>query len=401
MMASYFPGPMTGPMAPFVDGYQAVLDEHGYAAKTSQQLVSLLGRLSRWLEARGLGPRDLSDAVLQRFLDGLAVEVTWKRRPTLATFGVLLGYLRGLGAVSEPPPEAVSPEGIIRNRFERYLLQERGLSPDTVEGYVRSATKFMDWLAAGSKTLETMNAADVVTFTTDVYQGPVGNNAKHLIIGLRSFLRWVYLEGLSGQALAGAVPSAAAHGSNLPQGLGLKELEALLASCDRGTSTGRRDYAVLVLMSRLGLRSQEVALLACKDVAWRAGEITVQGKGRRREKLPLPRDVGAALADYVSHDRPRTAGNSLFIKVRAPLGGLSSAGVSGIVLAAGRRAGLDGIHAHRLRHTTATQLLRAGGSWAEVGQVLRHRSPASTALYAKVDYAALRKLALPWPGSEQ
>jgi integrase/recombinase XerD len=133
-MADYFRGPLTGPMAQFVDGYQAALDEHGYAATTSQQLVSLLGRLSRWLDAQGLGPRDLSDTVMQRFLDGLALEVTWIRRPTLATFGLLLGYLRGLGAVSKPPPETVSPEGIIRNRFERYLLHERGLSPDTVGG---------------------------------------------------------------------------------------------------------------------------------------------------------------------------------------------------------------------------------------------------------------------------
>lgn len=403
MMVKYFPGPMTGPLAPFAAGYRAVLFEQGYAASTSKQLVSLLGRLSRWLDKRGLGSRDLTDAVVRRFLDELAGDVAWLRVPTMATFTLLLGYLRGLDVVPVPglPHESLSAEGTIREGFERYLLHERGLSPDTVEGYVRSAAKFMHWLAEGSKTLETMDGADVVTFTANVNRVPVGNNAKHVMTGLRSFLRWVYLEGHSGQALAGAVPSAAAHGSNLPLGLSTEELRALLASCDRGTETGRRDYAVLVLMSRLGLRSKEVASLACQDVGWRAGEITVRGKGRSVEKLPLPQDVGAAAADYISHGRPRTAGGSVFVKVRAPMGGLTSAGVSAIVLAAGRRAGLEGVHAHRLRHTAATDLLRAGGSWAEVGQVLRHRSPANTALYAKVDHEALRMLALPWPGSEQ
>lgn len=400
MMVKNSPRPMTGPMAPYAAGYQAVLAEHGYAKNTSQQLVSLLGRLSRWLDQQELEPRALTDIVLQRFVEELAAEAKWLH-PTPATFGLLLSYLRGLGVVPVPelPPDTVSPEQILRERFERYLLHERGLNPGTARNYLRSASLFMEWLAKGQATLGTMNGTDVINFATDIYRMQACSNAKYVITGLRSFLGWVHLEGLSGQALAEVVPSAAAHGSNLPKGLSGTEMDALLASCDRQTLTGLRDYAVLVLMSRLGLRCQEVASLTLKDVNWRAGELTLHGKGRCQEKLPLPHDVGTALADYLRRNRPRTGDNSLFLRVHAPLGGLASAGIAEIVFAAGRRAGLEGIHAHRLRHTAATQLLRAGGSLGEVGQVLRHRSPASTALYAKVDYAALRTLALPWPGS--
>jgi site-specific recombinase XerD len=398
-MVKYFPGPK-GPLAVFVAGYRELLAGRGYAQSTMEQQCSLTGRLSRWLEARGLVAWDLTDAVLQRFIIALAAEMK-RTSPTVASFVLLMEYLRRLDVipVPEPPPDPVTPEQVTLARFERYLIEERGLVASTIDGYLRIALSLMDWLANHSSSLGTVGGAEVISFTTAQYETRSITGAKLAVTGLRSFLGWAFLEGLCNRTLAGAVPSAAGHGGSIPQGMSITEVDALLASCDRHTAIGLRDYAILVVMSRLGLRANEVASLVLKDINWRAGDIVLRGKGRREEKLPLPDDVGRALAGYLRLERPDCAGNALFLRVHAPVGALASAGVSEVVLAASRRAGLEGIHAHRLRHTAGTQLLRAGASLAEVGQVLRHRSPATTALYAKVDYAALRALALPWPGS--
>jgi integrase len=175
-------------------------------------------------------------------------------------------------------------------------------------------------------------------------------------------------------------------------------VDRLVHSCDQGTRTGRRDHAILLLLARLGLRAGEVAALELDDVDWRQGELVVHGKADRRERLPLPMDVGAALASYVRWSRPRTTSRRLFLRVQAPLVGLSGDVVTRVVHAACRRAGVALVGAHRLRHTAATEMLRQGSGLAEIGQVLRHRSPFTTALHAKVDGGALQVLARPWPG---
>jgi site-specific recombinase XerD len=188
-------------------------------------------------------------------------------------------------------------------------------------------------------------------------------------------------------------------GAGLPRGLARGQVAALLASCDRRRATGRRDYAILVLLARLGLRAAEIAALRLDDIDWRAGEIVVRGKGRTEERLPLPCDVGEAIAAYLRRDRPRRPEREVFLRASAPLRGLAPEGVSEVVRAASERAGLGSFGAHRLRHTAGTEMLRAGASLPEVAQVLRHRSVATTAIYAKVDHLALRELAMPWPGA--
>ncbi|MCY0906702.1 tyrosine-type recombinase/integrase [Arthrobacter sp. H14-L1] len=400
MMTKYFPGPK-GPLAPYLVGYRERLTGRGYAHSTSGQLGSLAARLSRWLQRQGLAAGALTDVVLQRFVDDLAAE-TRQTHPTAASFVLLMDYLRQLAVVPvpEPPPDAMSPKCIVLGQFDRYLVEERGLTAKTVEHYRRTASLLMDWLTAHSSSVGAMSGAEVISFTTELNEVLEVKSAKYAVTGLRSFLGWAFMDGLCARTLAGVVPSVAGHGSNIPQGLGVAEMEALLASCDRDTSIGLRDYAILVVMSRLGLRANEVASLTLKDIDWRAGDMVLKGKGRCREKLPLPSDVGTALAEYLRRDRPDCAGESLFLRVHAPVGALKSSGVSEVVLAASRRAGLEGVHAHQLRHTAATQLLRSGGSLTDVGQVLRHRSLSTTSQYAKVDYAALRSLALPWPGSK-
>jgi len=169
-------------------------------------------------------------------------------------------------------------------------------------------------------------------------------------------------------------------------------------SCDRRTSTGRRDHAILLLLVRLGLRAGEVAALKLDDVDWRQAEIVIHGKADRRERLPLPIDVGEAVAGYLRWSRPRTGSRQLFLRVKAPIVGLSGDGVTRVVHAACHRAGLQLVGAHRLRHTAATEMLRRGGGLVEIGQVLRHRSLLTTAIYAKVDSATLQGLARHWPG---
>ena len=219
------------------------------------------------------------------------------------------------------------------------------------------------------------------------------------VTGLRSLLRFLHLRGLIVGPLADAVPSTASWRlSGLPRALEPEQLQALLGGCDRGNPGGRRDYAVLVMLSRLGLRAGEVAALQLEDIDWRAGDVRISGKGRRDERLPLPEDVGAAIVAYLQDGRPLTAlDRSLITRVRAPHYGMTTGGITQIVLAAAARAGLGQIHSHRLRHTAATQMLRAGASLEEVGQVLRHRQVLTTAIYAKVDRDALRELARAWP----
>jgi integrase len=226
-------------------------------------------------------------------------------------------------------------------------------------------------------------------------------SSKTLVCGLRSLLRFLFAKGYTGRSLAEAVPTVARRRQRLPRGLDAQTVGALLASCDRRTAVGRRDYAILLLLVRLGLRSCEVAALTLEDLDWRAGELRVwTGKGRRVDRLPLPDDVGRALAAYLRHGRPRDQSRAVFLRVRAPRAGLSPNGIKQVVRHACGRAGVPECGAHRLRHTAASELLRAGAPLEEIAQVLRHRDVTTTTIYASVDRAALVTIAKPWPGSQ-
>jgi len=233
-----------------------------------------------------------------------------------------------------------------------------------------------------------------------VCPGRSRGSAKLLVTALRSLLGFLHVEGMLAESLVGAVPSVAGWRlAGLPRGLEPAQARRLLASCDRRTTAGRRDFAILTLLLRLGLRRGEVARLELGDIDWRAGEIAIRGKGSRQERLPLPADVGEAVAGYLRRGRPASAqGRCVFVRVKAPHLPLTPAGVTQVVVSAGKRSGLGEIAAHRLRHTAATEMLRAGATLPEVGQVLRHRSLLTTAIYAKVDREALRTIARAWIG---
>jgi site-specific recombinase XerD len=244
-----------------------------------------------------------------------------------------------------------------------------------------------------------LDAAKVTAFMVDHSRGRNSWSAKAMVTSLRAFLRFAHATGRTAVPLAGAVPAVASWRlSALPRGLPAAEIEMLLAGCDRGTAAGLRDYSVLSLLARLGLRGAEAAGLQLGDIDWRAGEVAVTGKGSRSERLPLPAPAGEALAAWLAEGRPACKSRAVFVTVRRPYRQLTPEAVRAVMGRACDRAGLERRGAHRLRHALATEMLRAGASLPEVGQVLRHRSLLSTSLYAKVDQNALRPLARPWPG---
>lgn len=284
--------------------------------------------------------------------------------------------------------------------YRDYLVEERGLAASTVRNYLEVARPFVSQRGASGRTdLRGLTGVEVSEFVVDECRTRGVGSATIVVVGMRALLRWLHLAGITLTGLAGAVPSAASWpASSLPQPIDRRQAARLLACCDRRTAVGRRDFAVLTLLLRLGLRVGEVAVLELGDVDWRHGEILVRGKAGRAERLPLPADVGQAVAGWLRHGRPRCSSTRVFTTLLAPRRELSRKGVSAIVHRAARRSGVA-VSAHRLRHTAATQLLRSGASLPEVGQVLRHASMLSTAIYTKVDHAALSAVARPWPVS--
>jgi integrase/recombinase XerD len=246
-----------------------------------------------------------------------------------------------------------------------------------------------------------LTAAEVTGFVLATCPGMPKGSAKLAVTALRSLLGFLHVEGLIGEPLGQHVPSVASWRlAGLPRALEPGQVAALVDSCDQRTPVGRRDFAMLTLLARMGLRAGEVAALTLEDIDWRAGEITVRGKGTRCERLPLPADAGEAIAGYLRDGRPEPfeGARQVFLRTRAPHRALTAGGVSGAVCTAGQRTGIGPVHAHRLRHSAATGMLAAGASLTEIGQVLRHRRLLSTAIYAKADTEALRTLARPWPG---
>jgi integrase/recombinase XerD len=317
----------------------------------------------------------------------------------------LLVYLRGLGLVPEADAAAVSdPLDRLVADFVAYLVRERGLAvgSHSVYEYERTARLFLSGrIDPNGVGLEHLTAGDVTGFVLAQCRRRSGRMRWALVSSLRG-LRFLFVEGLTPHDLTGAVLGVAKwRGGSLPQVLPVDHVARLSASCDRTTAIGRRDFAVLTVLSRLGLRACEVARLELCDVDWRAGEIIVRGKQDRHERIPLPRDVGDALVDYLRDGRPDRRDPHLFLTARAPFGPLTGgAGAIGmLVRSACERAGLPPVGVHRSRHTVATEVLRAGAPLEEVASLSRHRRHATTVLYAKVDWERLRELARPWPRS--
>jgi site-specific recombinase XerD len=395
---------VSGPLEVFASGFAAELARLGYRRTPATFQLQLMAHASRWLHGGRLGAGELTSEVVERFLEERRA-AGYTNYVTARALAPLLGHLRGLGVAPPASPRvAVGAVEVLLADYGEYLAVERGLTADTIKGYVLAVRPFLDGRLRDGDELDLagMSAANVVAFVVARCPAQSRGAAKMTVSGLRSLLGFLHLHDLIAGPLAEAVPSTASWRlSGLPRALEPEQLKVLLGSCDRESSTGRRDYAVLVMLARLGLRAGEVAALRLEHIDWRAGELVIVGKGRRAERLPLPADVGEAIVAYLQDGRPATAQDrSLIVRVRAPHNGLTTGGITQIVFGAAGRAGLGPMHSHRLRHTAATQMLRAGASLEEVGQVLRHRQVLTTAIYAKVDRDALRALARPWPELE-
>jgi integrase/recombinase XerD len=389
-----------GPLAGFADGYGAHLVEQGYSRSGARDQFKLLVHASRWMEAEGLELVALTSPVMLKRHSIWRREQGYGRGHAPMSLRGLIGYLNGLGVLTVDDAVRTEVDGLV-DAFRCYLLQERGLAATTVRSYEDVARRF---LAERSEPLADdltrLSGAVVNTFVLrESRRAP--RSAGMVVCGLRALLRFLHVQGLIAEPLAAAVPAVARRREDLPRGLASGEVTRLLESCDRSTPAGRRDYAILVLLSRLGLRCGEVAALELGDVDWRAGEVVIRGKGSRIDRLPLPGDVGEALADYLRHGRRHGFGRTVFVTACAPVTAISRATINDLLVRACTRAGMPAVGAHRLRHTVASDLLSRGAGLREIGQVLRHQDLGTTALYAKVDQAALSRLALPWPGSER
>lgn len=390
-----------GPLAQYACRFRRELVRQGYTPNSASNQLQLMAHASRWLASRDLGVDELTPARIEEFLATRRAEGYTLWLSTRAMEPVI-AHLRDLGVV--PMPEPVGPATPVEDLLElyhAYLVQERGLAAGTVASYLHVARLFLSARTSdGELDLERLSAGEVTDFVLGECTARKVGSAKYIVCGLRSLLRFLYVEGRIESQLAAVVPTVAGWRlMGLPKAFGHDEVARLLASCDRRTTFGRRDFAVLTLLARLGLRAGEVAALELADIDWRAGEVVVRGKGRREERLPLPVDVGDALVGWLRRGRSRYECSKIITRVRAPYRGLTAGGISAIVRAACGRASLAEVNAHRLRHTAATEMLRAGAGLAEVGQVLRHASLLTTSIYAKVDRERLRWLAQPWPGS--
>jgi integrase/recombinase XerD len=389
---------VTGPLERYAAGFVAELVEAGYRPNAAAVQLRLLKHLSGWLEQEGINPGDLREPQLERF-----------RREHLGRVASLriaqglvrvLAYLRSLGVVPPADRPARSTIEVLLDRYREYLLVERGVTPETARGYVDLVRPFVaSRVREGEFDFAGLTPADVLGFVLAECRHRPQRSGKMLVTALRSLLGFLHVEGLIDRPLAHVVPSVAFWRlQGLPRGLDAEQVQALLESCDRAAVQGRRDLAILLLLVRMGMRRGEVARLRLDDIDWRAGELLVQGKGPRVERLPLPDDIGEALVAYLRDGRPADAGTrAVFMRVRAPRGAMTAMGITQVVVSASKRAGLGEVTAHRLRHTAASELLRRGAPLREIGQLLRHRSELTTTIYAKVDRERLRELALPWP----
>jgi site-specific recombinase XerD len=378
--------PLLVQVLPFADS----LMESGYAATTIQSKLGLLIDLGEWLRRRGLAVKDLDERRIETFItdsrrNGLL------RRGDRTTLRQLLDHLREHHVVQRVTPTCdVSPLAAILDRYEKHLRSERGLTTATIINYLPFARKFLsDRFGEGPFLLKVVRPRDISGFILRHARTMSCRRAQLMTTVFRSFFRFLFQRGELQVDLAPSIPTVADWRlSTLPRYITAEEVIRVLGSCDRHTATGRRDYALLLLLARLGLRAGEIVAMQLEDIDWRSGEILVRGKGLLYDRMPLPVDVGQALAVYLRHDRPSS---------KRGFSGPST--VSTIVRRALDRAGLHpGFKgAHLLRHSLATSMIRSGASMSEIGEILRHRSPSTTEIYAKLDFEGLRSLAQPWP----
>lgn len=393
-----------GPLAPFLQTYVAYLAEQGFAQISIWRKTFLLGELSQWLNRRQVATEHITADHTRAFLHDRARS----HRVTpghLLALKTLLSWLQNIGATARPARTSdLSQTERLLQEYSTYLLEERGLGPSTVKRYRLVVRRFLQPAPhCRCARLSALRAEDVCDFVRRyVPRARSFSKGKDATTALRSFLRFARLRDYIHTDLSAAVPTYPGWSmASIPRAMPLKVVRRVLAySKRRRTPTGLRDRAILLLLARLGLRAREVVLLKLNDIDWRTSSLRIQGKGRQEHPIPMPADVGEAIAAYLRRGRQKTSLREVFLCSRAPVRGLGGSWtIARMLHRTLARAGIRTPHegTHQFRHALATQMLREGLSLTEIGQLLRHHSFDATRRYAKVDLRALREVALPWP----
>jgi site-specific recombinase XerD len=396
----------SGPHGQLVERYAARLVEERLARQGTWRCLNVVGGLLSWSASRGWALADLDEQVVARYLRYRAGRQTIQPgdRTALRRW---LAVLRDAGALAPAVPPSLTPHERIFKEFDEYLRAERGLAPRSIVSHLPTIRRFLrEVCPRGVGDLGKISREAVIRYIERHAQDWSPRTGKAMCWSVRAFLRYLHHKGLHRASLADCVPSIRRWKlASLPTYLSAAQVQKALDSCDRTTVLGRRDYAILLLLAKLGLRANEVATLTLDDIDWRAGELLIHAKGRQRVRMPMPADVGAAIVAYLSDGRPKSSCRRLFVRTLAPhVGFASGCAITMIAKAALDRAGIEGCAhrgAHIFRHSLATELLRSGATLSEIGQLLRHQSHDTTRIYAKVDIEALRTLSLPWPGGAQ
>lgn len=393
-----------GPLGQYLDSYAQELSEQGYSHSSGYAQIKLISDFGRWLKLNHLVVEAITSEHTSKYLR-YRTRKQCLGRGDAAALKRFLGTLRRKNVIAEEGGTVQSSLAErLTDEFVDYLRKERGLAIPTITGYRWHIIRFLNKLFSGPTTdLSTLCAMDVIDFVRTQAALLDVKTAKLMTSALRSFLHYTRYQGYVDTDLAAAVPTVAMWSkASIPKSLPADKVDQLLSSCNRHTANGKRDYAILLLLARLGLRAGEIVSLVLDDIDWQSGHISIRGKSKYRPRLPIPTHVGEALADYLQHGRPRTTScRAVFLRTRAPIGRFNHvSAVSCIVRRAILRAGLDTPRkgAHQLRHGLATEMLRQGASLAEIGELLGHCHPDTTTIYAKVDLISLRSLALAWPG---
>lgn len=396
---------MEGPLGMHIDPYVEQLRRGGYSIEVSHRLLSVVRDFGFWLGATGTGLTDISEALAARYLAERS-----RHRPAnkadARALDRLLTVLREANVIAARPVPCSDPHEDILEAYRLYMKRERGLAPISIASHLWFLRPFLQEMGIATCADAVRLAGHKVAVYVERHAGDrSATTARIMCSRLRVFLRYLHREGFVSADLTTALPSIRrAADAHLPGFMPLEDVQRILAGCDRSTVIGRRDYAILMLLARLGLRACEVARLNLDDIDWRSGEFTVHGKGRKTATMPLPPDVGAAIVSYLENGRPRSDSRQLFLLAVAPYTGFKGAnGIQTVARSAIRRAGITGLAhrgSHAFRHSLATGLLRSGANLTEIGQLLRHEQPDTTRIYAKVDIDGLRALGCTWPGGE-
>jgi integrase len=357
-------------MGPFIAGLQARWSEPGYSDLAIRNMLKDVGAVGRWMQEHDVQPGDLSLALIGDFRQR-RIAAGMRKIPSVKSFEPLLGFLREQGVLMEPPINDGPVQRLLAD-YRCWLIEERGLAQATVIRYENLARRFLALHPFDAGV--TVTGAEVVAFLLQESQRVSVGSAKGRVAELRSLLRFLFVRGLTPRLLTTAVPPVAGwRDTGIPKALPAGHVQQLLDHCDRSDPVQVRDYAILMLVARLGLPSIEVARMQLGDIDWRAGRIILHGKASREDAMPLPPEVGAALADYLTDVRPRTPLRSVFVSCKAPRRAIRPDLVSDVTRRACDRAGLPRVGAHRLRHTLATEMLQHGRTGRRKGVVDRNR----------------------------